>query len=128
MSEGQREIEQLTQLTQLVEKVQLANKEASDIWQQLDAAKIYKLFKTFKEMCPDCDSLKEAFEFYIYLPDDLKEVADKLRRLNQLYMSGYLNLDIDMLYKSVVLEEEESPKPFRDFWSIIFLLVMKNLL
>ncbi|MEM3415529.1 MAG: hypothetical protein QW575_08165 [Thermoproteota archaeon] len=119
--------ERVKKVKELLDEVRSATKEALELWNGLDAEKVLELFKRFKELCPNCSSVLKAMDFDMYLPEDMKDTADKVRRLKHLYMSGYLALDIDRLYKIATSDDDidiEPPKPYKGFWGIIFLLAL----
>lgn len=119
--------ELLKQVFSSLVETRSAYKTATDLLGDLEPDALISLFEKLKELCPSCENLESALKFYIYLPEEAKETADKVIKLMELWKSGRLMLDLDSIFNMVNRgqhEKPDEPKPYKGFWSIIFILSM----
>jgi len=118
--------ELLRQVFSSLAEVKSAYKTAIDLLRDLEPDDLITLFEELKRLCPSCTSLESALKFYIYLPEELKETADKVIKLMELWKSGRLMLDLDSIFNMInggQHKKPEEPKPYKGFWSIIFIML-----
>lgn len=117
--------ELLRQLFSSLAEVKSAYKTAIDLLRDIEPEALLMLFEELKRLCPSCTSLESALRFYIYLPEDLKDTADKVIKLMELWKSGRLMLDLDAIFNMINggnHNRPDEPKPYKGFWSIILML------
>lgn len=115
----------LRQLFSNLAEVKSAYKTAIDLIRDIEPEALLILFEELKRLCPSCENLESALRFYIYLPEELKETADKVIKLMELWRSGRLMLDLDAIFNMINggnHKKPGEPKPYKGFWSIIIML------